>query len=118
MENFFIDDNFYSDLNEFIDHLDVDSVEEIPNEWTWRAELSTFEPMFKLDSEIMASLVGDAYDERYGEDQDLSEKIIKALNESVDWDKLNSLIPKFYYANGEYETITKQDLIDHLTPPK
>jgi CMP-N-acetylneuraminic acid synthetase len=55
-------------------------------------------------------------EERIGEEFDNSDedKIVKALNEGIDFEKLNSLFPKYYFPNGKFELVTKQDLLDAI----
>lgn len=63
----------------------------------------------------MCQLLADANEDRLSEDDDEQVKVIKALKEAIDFEKLNSLLPKLYYPNCTYDIITKQDLLDSLT---
>jgi chemotaxis methyl-accepting protein methylase len=70
--------------------------------------------MFKVDVDFLAESLYDANEERYSEDapQDLDVK--KALNECIDFEKLNSMIPKLWYPNGKFQLITKADLLEFI----
>lgn len=114
MENFFIDDKFYFDLQELMDDLDIsdEEIPDLPEDWSCKLELTTLEPMFKLKAIDVAEMLYNNNEERYSEDAPEEEKIVKALKECVDWDKLNSMIPQLYYPNGKFVTITKKDLLE------
>lgn len=122
MENFFIEENFFMDLDSLISHLDLDdngAVEALEEDWTIEIELSELEPIFQLDEKYVVEAImlnTDSFEERWPEDDDgdTAENIKKAIKASVDLDKLNSLLPKLYYPTGKFEEITKQDLLEYI----
>ncbi len=120
MENFFIDDNFCSDLEDLIRVCDLEDDNAIANleeDWTCKIELTDLEPIFKVDAKKLCELLCDCNEERLGENFDNrdEEKLIKAITESCDFEKLKELLPKYYYPNRKFETITKADLIEYVS---
>lgn len=121
-QRFYIDDRFYSDISDFIYSQDNDHIidedgnlsSSIPDNWTQKVELTTLEPMFKLDADDIDHLVDamiDRNEDRIGE-YDNSDDVKKAILSGMDFDKINAAIPMLYYPNGTFDVLTKQDLID------
>lgn len=113
MENFFINDKFYMDLCDLID--DLDGIDNLSEDWKVKVELSDLEPIFKVDAKKLLEILCDCNEERLGEDFDTrdEERILKAIKESCDFEKLKELLPNLYYPNNKFHIITKQDLIDY-----
>lgn len=121
MENFFYNDKFYSDLDELISDLDLENdgaIALLEEDWKITVEDSKLEKIFKLEEKFVINAVleqTDKWEERFPEDSDHTfEQIEKAIKDSIDIDKLNSLLPELYYLNGEKFEITKQDLLNHI----
>lgn len=112
MENFFYEDVFCSDLDDLLNQLNEEA-SDLNDDWTCRVELTTLEPMFTLNADNLAEMLYNNKEERYSEDAPQDEVIIKALKECIDFEKLNSKIPKLYYPNNKFVTITKKDLIEY-----
>jgi len=113
MENFFYDDNFCSgikDLTRVFD-IDKDNVNQLKDNWQVKVELADLEPIFKVDADSLCQLLADANEDRLSEDFDEEARIIKALKETIDFDKLKDALPKLYYPNNNFQNITKVDLI-------
>ena len=117
MENFFYDDEFCGDLSNIMDLIDIEDPKELNDDWTCKIELAKLEPIFKVDANNVFTLLCDSNEERLGEDFDSREeaRILKAIAESFDFEKLKELLPKYYYPSNEFKTITKQDLIDYCS---
>lgn len=125
MENFFIEDRFYSDLDCFIEDYfggpymisdPLEMVKALDNDWSIRVQTSKLEPMFQLSdiADYAFDRIFSKFEERFPyESDEQDEDICQALNDSFDVEKFNSLVPKLYYPDG-WATITKQDLLDHL----
>lgn len=117
MEDFFIDDKFYMDLDSLITDLDLHedgAIEALEEDWIIKVQLGELQPMFKVTAEILTDYLCDANEERFPEDGDQDMDIKKALLAAVDFEKLNSMIPKLYYG-GKNATITKADLIEYIS---
>ena len=114
MEYFFYEDTFCSDLEGLANIFDIDedNVNELKEDWQVRVELSDLEPIFNIDAEILCQLLADANEDRLSEDFDEEAKVLKALKETIDFQKLKNALPKLYYPNNKFETITKADLVE------
>lgn len=114
MEHFFYDDTFCTDLEDLanIFYIDKDNVNELKDDWQVKVELSDLEPIFNIDAENLCQLLADANEDRLSEDFDEEAKVLKALKETIDFDKLKDALPKLYYPSNKFETITKADLVE------
>lgn len=58
MEYFFIDDVFCGDLSDLMDTMDIqeEDLNDLDNKWSVDIELTTLEPMFKINAEYIAEL--------------------------------------------------------------
>ena len=45
-------------------------------------------------------------------DKKTGQEVLKALKETIYFKKLKEALPKFYYPNEKFETITKADLVE------
>ena len=117
--NFFVDDKFYHGVEDFLEDLDVyengDEIDFdlIDDDWTCKIGFTTEESMFQLEPNVLSNILYDTFVDRYSEYAEEESEIIRALKECVDFDKLNSKIPKLHYPNGKYHTLTKQELINY-----
>lgn len=116
MENFFYNDNFYSDMESFIhENFDDESeIAELDDDKEFLCKGSTLETILELSAEWITNRIDeDRFSENNSDDE--CEKITKALNNNIDYEKINSLMPKLYYENyRDRFTITKQDLLNAL----
>lgn len=126
MENFFIEDRFYSDLEDYIDdcfdggyaETPEEAIDGLPDDWSIRVMQSKLEPMFQVDrDEINSVLMNhffDKHEDRFPHDRDDEDSFIEsALYDCINVDQLNKSIPELYYPTT-FTTITKQDLLDYL----
>jgi DNA-binding Xre family transcriptional regulator len=113
MENFFYNDCFCVDMEDLADIFDIneDNVNKLKDDWQVRIELSDLEPIFNVNAESLCQLLAAANDERLSENFNEKEKVLKALKEAIDFDKLKNALPKLYYPNNRFEIITKADLV-------
>ena len=114
MEHFFYDDTFCSDLEDLANVFDIDedNINELKDDWQVKVELSDLEPIFDVDAEKLCQLLADANEDRLSEDFNEEANVLKALKESIDFNKLKDALPKLYYPNNKFETITKADLVE------
>jgi hypothetical protein len=115
MENFFYKDDFYRDLESFInENFENESeIYELEEDKLFLCLNGKLEPIFELSSEWIISRIDD---ERFSESNSDNEldKITKVLN-GLDFKKINNLIPKLFYENHKDRfAITKQDLINSI----
>jgi hypothetical protein len=118
MEHFFIEDEFYGDLQDYIDSLidGEDSVKELPDDWKIEVATTKLEKAFKVGKEDAADDLSevwcDRHDDRGGETY--KDDVREALLKVIDVDKINEAIPSYYFPDGNVATITKQDLLDWI----
>ena len=120
MEHFFIEDRFYSDLDDYINDCfpEDGAVEELEDDWSIRVQESKLEPMFQTNRadvhDVLLNFFYDTYDTRFSEDSESQEEdLSRALKASFDVALFNSLVPKLYYPTT-FTTITKKDLLGYL----
>jgi hypothetical protein len=114
MENFFYEGDFCVDIDDLLFHtgIEEDDINDLKDDWQIRVELSDLEPIFNIDAYNLCQLLVDANEDRLFEDFDEEARVLKALKETIDFEKLKEALPKLYYPNNKFETITKKDLID------
>jgi len=122
MENFiYNEDVFCSDIGDLLSHLEIDE-EDVPNslddDWTADIAITKIEPLYMLDANKLDEILASVFDERFPDDWSVGfeKQILNAIKESVDFDKLKSLLPQMCYPSGEIETVTKKDLIEYCNP--
>jgi hypothetical protein len=114
MNHFFYDDNFCLDIEDLakVFDIDEDNVNELKDDWQVKVELTDLEPIFKVDADNLCQLLADTNHDRLSEDFEEEARVIEALKESIDFEKLKEALPKFYYPNYKFVTITKSDLVE------
>jgi hypothetical protein len=114
MEHFFHDDDFCSDLDDLARIFDIeeDNINELDEDWKTIIELSDLEPIFSPDAEELCHILANFYEDRLTEEFGEEARVLKALKECIDFEKLKETLPKLYYPNGVYEKVTKSDLVD------
>lgn len=115
MDNFFYDDEFYSELGDLLEDLEIgeDNAPLLPDDYCLNCVASVKEPIFELN----ADWIGERIDEeRFPEEsEDISTRIQKVLNANIDFEKVNAALPKLYYPTKEKFKITKQNIIEYLS---
>lgn len=112
MENFFYDNEYYSDIEEFMIALEIDeqNIESVPD--FYRCRKGKLEPIVKLDADWIAERIDEERFSDVGHESEY-DKIIEALKD-VDFSKANEKIPKMWYESYEKFEITKADLYEAL----
>ena len=113
MENFFYEDEFYSELSDLLDRLDLndEDIADLPDDYKLECKESVLEPLVTLTSDWVSENISE---ERFPEDNDsISYKVSKAL-EQIDFTKANEMMPKLYYATRTKFVITKKDILDYI----
>jgi len=117
MENFFIDENFYSEVEDYLIDLELEKedVEKLPDDYQVKVNEAELQPIFVLKEQWIVDAIceqTDHFEERFPEESDkVFEQIKTAIRKSIDVNKLNELLPKLYYPNGKKGILTKQDLL-------
>lgn len=118
MEHFFIEDEFYGDLDDYINGFEEGEIEELPDDWSIRVQESKSEKCFMLSmNRIVDTImddVFDSFDDRMPIENEYEiNEIRNAIISGIDVQTINDSLPSYYYPAG-YATITKQDLLDFL----
>ncbi|MEO6304182.1 MAG: hypothetical protein ABIP51_13535 [Bacteroidia bacterium] len=112
MENIFYEGKFYSDISELIDDLELEeTINDEPDDWTIICKESNLQKIITLSEDWINDKIND---ERLPEDEDrVFDKLSKALK-TIDYDKVNALMPELYYESRRKFVITKKDILDYL----
>lgn len=110
MENFFYKDDFYSELSDFVDALDLEEeINDMPDDKVWECNEGSLQRILSLSAEWISERIDD--DRWPEEDETTSAKVSKALF-VIDFEKVNAMMPKLYYPSRKKFIITKQDILD------
>jgi hypothetical protein len=107
----FYNDRYYDELRDIIEDLELDELEihELPEDYTLVAYETNLETIENIDADLIARGIDE---DRFPEDNDRTyAQILKILNDNIDFEKINSLLPKLYYESGRKIIFTKADLI-------
>lgn len=120
MEDFFVDDEFYSDLGEWLqDRYDDEEVRQLPEDYSFEVRPGKLEKIFNIKIDDVVDFITthtDRWEDRFPEFADSTfDKIKKAIIGSVDIDKMNELLPSLYYPTTEKAIVTKKDLVDYIS---
>ena len=113
MENFIYNENFYNDLSELLiyEEWDVEDIEILPDDYKLEVECTDLESIIKIDSDWIIERIDE---ERFPDESDIELRIKKVLENNIDFDKINSELPKVYYGNRKKHYFSKHDLLDAL----
>lgn len=113
-EAFHIDEDYYCDMDQFVCTFDEQEIRDLDDDWAVEAYECESQPIHIFTPE---SIINTINEERYSESgaEEEYEKIIKALKEAVDFEKLNSLVPSLNYGTCKKFLITKHDLLEYIS---
>lgn len=109
MENFFIDDEFFSDLESYMNSRDIDE-DNIPDDYSEGAVYGDLQRMYNFSIDWIFDRLNEERDDEEGNG---GEKLTKILNDNINFDAINEAMPKFWYATKNKFVISKQDLLDY-----
>ena len=92
-------EKYYDELSDLVDDLEWEEMKEGD---TITAEYCALEPMFTLNAEELMDSLENKWEYRTSEDGDEYDMLLNVLEKNIDYDKINSLIPKLWYPNGKY----------------
>ena len=119
-ENFLYGDQFVTDYEDLMYYLGEDDLNELPEDYSVKIQLSKSEKIFKMEENWIVDTIiqqTDKWEDRFPEDSDsVFKQIESAIRSGVDFEKINQNLPDIYYPSGEYAVVTKQDLINFTTP--
>jgi hypothetical protein len=114
MENFFVDDRFYSGLEDLIEDVldweEIDEIKELNDDWSIEVTESSLEPMIRFDINWILNRIDD---DRLPEDCERTDrKLVQLLKDNINFDAINAGMPELYYEKWNSKIkITKQDLM-------
>jgi hypothetical protein len=117
MENFYWQGEYYDDIDDLLSTVlqgDLVWIREMPEEGCITIELSDLKPAFQLDCETLSEILVFKYEDDLPEEFLEQENLEEVLKQSVDFEKLNKLIPKYYYPNGKFVKISKNELLEFI----
>jgi len=108
-----IDDRFFSEVQDIAEHLEYEFLVEQTDDFTVEAYECDLELIGFLSGETIAERVfeEDRFSENMDEDQ---ERIAKILDANIDFEKINSLLPKLWYTSDRKVIFTKAELIAEI----
>ena len=108
-----IDDRFFSEVQDIAEYLEYDFLIEQTDDFTVEAYECDLETIGFLSGEIIAERAFD--EDRFSEEMDDDqEKISKILDANIDFEKINSLLPKLWYQSDRKVIFTKAELIAEI----
>ena len=110
MRDFFVNGDFYLDLKEYCDYNEIE-LDDINDDDSLRVELSELEPVFQIHVEMLMGFIDEDRINDYTCDD-----ILKVLQDNIDFERINSLMPNLYYPNNKFHTFTREDFINALKP--
>ena len=111
MENLFLDGEFYDGLEDVINLYEWDSYSDIPDDFNEVCYESVETSIGKFNLEDLANYVEECCMELIPENHVdyYYEEIKQAIEQSIDFKKLNELLPKSYVESGDKFILTKED---------
>jgi hypothetical protein len=113
MENFFYNGEFFHNLTELLEYVEWDAayIANLPDDSTLVVYESDYEPIQELSADFIAQRINE---ERFSEENCDKEfiEIVNILNNNIDFEKINSLMPKLHYSTIKKHTFTKSDMLD------
>ena len=122
MENFFVDDNFYSDISELVDDVlydeRIEDVSELPDDWEIECKYTEEKPIGQFDKEKLVGQILETCEVVWSDmlpedDHRTLKELKKSISAGIDVEKMNPLVPTLYYPTREKFKITKKDLIEN-----
>jgi hypothetical protein len=116
MDNFFFNDQFYSDLTDLCEYegWEKEDIELYDEDFKLEVYGSILEPIFQLDAEWITERIDEERFSEDGVDNEIS-KLTKLLESNIDFEKINSQIQKMYYSNRKKHYFTKADLLEAVS---
>lgn len=113
MEQFTYNGDFYSELTELCDYegWEEQEIETYPDDFTIEVVECELKPMLVFSIDWIFDRIDDGIFSEYEYDNE-SMELIKIFRKHIDFDKINSEIPKMYYETRTKHVFTKQDLLD------
>lgn len=98
IKDFFYDDKFYLKLEDLLNDLGINekNIENLSEDWEIECNESNLETIEKFSSDWIVDRMNE---DRFTENGYEIDEIIKILEDNINFEKINNLIPKLYYIN-------------------
>ena len=106
-----IDDNFFDKPQDIAENIGYEELMKQTDDFTIEAYECDLESIIRFDGDYIAECIDD---ERKSEDGDEIEIVAKILNENIDFDKINALMPKLWYPSNRKVVFTKEELLAEI----
>jgi len=114
--NYYYNENYYSEISDISEDLfeTEEEIHELPDDYRLEVFTTILKPIVVFDPRMILDkcVDEDMFSEENADREDL--KIHEALKECIDFEKLNSMIPKLYYPDKKI-FLTKKDFVDELS---
>lgn len=112
-EGLVIDNEYYDDITHYAESMGEDFINSLPDGTVAIAHVCETRLLQVFTPEWITERIDD---DRFSENnmEQEYEKVCEALRQSVDWDKLHSLMPEINYETKEKYSISKSDLLAAL----
>lgn len=93
-------DGFFNSVEDLADHFERnDMFVEFEEEYELELEETDVEPIWKFTADDIADII---HSERFSEDEDDEHtRVVKILNDNIDFEGLNKKMPELCYGNGK-----------------
>jgi hypothetical protein len=110
---FFYEDQFYPDIETFLEDLgwDEEYIKELPDDYVLKIKEAKLEPVIELSADWIFERI---YEGRFSEDGNEGDKVYKIL-EDIDYKTINAAMPKLYYESTMKNVLNKKDLLDAIS---
>jgi len=112
IEVFVYNDKFYYEIGDLLDDYDIENPQDIEDDMSFTIYPCQLEPLVTLSADWIMDRIDE---ERFSEEGDESEKVADTLLKYIDFEKVNSMMPKMYYPIGPKYILTKKDIIEYCS---
>jgi len=107
-----IDDRFFTEVQDIAENLEYEFLVAQNDDFTVEAYECDLQFIIQLDGNWIAETAID--DDRLSESGDEREDVAKVLNDNIDFEKINALMPKLWYPSNRKVLFTKAELIAEI----
>lgn len=107
------DEYFFEDLYDLLEHLDITKEDVVgkPDDYCLCVNVCKLEPIFHFDADFIADCIDDERCSEYGDEK---HDVAVILAREIDFDKINSLMPKLWYPTSEKAIFSKEEILNTL----
>lgn len=109
-----IDDRFYSELDEMVEDA-IDNfpfINDLPEDLSIEYYECELQPIFKLDSALLSTLLADHFEENSSEDGDEWDGVQALIEKHLNFDALNEAAPHLWFPYGKPIVMDREKIIE------